>query len=75
MSAYRHSLIMLVHANLKATIREHRAKKLKTFSETTRRYLDRYVWFEDKTKILLLSPHDSSTGMRAWIGQAPTQKR
>ena len=58
---------MLVPDNLQAIIRKHRAKKLTSLSETTRRYLDRYVWFEDKTKILLLSPRDSTTGMRAWI--------
>jgi hypothetical protein len=66
---------MLVHDNLKVIIRKHRAKKLTSLSETTRRYLDRYVWFEDKTKIHLLSPHDSLTGMRFWIGESQRGKR
>jgi hypothetical protein len=66
---------MLVHDQLKAIIRKHRGKKLTSLSETTRRYLDRYVWFEDKTKILLLSPHDNLTGMRAWVCQGDKEKR
>jgi hypothetical protein len=61
--------------DLGVIIQQHRAKKLKSLSETTSRYLDRYVWFEDKTKILVLSPHDSVTGMRTWIAQGVKYKR
>jgi hypothetical protein len=66
---------MLVDGNLKEVIQKHRAKKLKSFSEATSRYLDRFVWFEDKTTILILSPHNSSTGMRSWIAQGEREKR
>lgn len=55
--------------DLRAIIQQHRAKKLRSLSETTSRYLDQYVWFKEKTKILVLSPHDRVTGMRAWIAQ------
>lgn len=65
---------MLVNDNFETLIRKHRAKKLKSFQETTNRYLDRYVWFEDKEKILLLSPRDSVTGMRIWIGQGHKER-
>jgi hypothetical protein len=61
--------------DLKAIIQKHNAKKLNSLSETTRRYLERYVWFEDKTNILVLSPRDSATGMRAWIAQREREKR
>ena len=50
---------MPVPNNLKTSIQKHRAKKLTSLSETSKRYLDRYVWFEDKTKFHLLSPQDS----------------
>jgi hypothetical protein len=66
---------MLVPDNLKVIIRKHRAKKLKSFRESTTRYLDRYVWLEDKTNILLLAPYDDTTGMRAWIGQGHKEQR
>jgi len=66
---------MPVLNNLKTIIQKHRAKKLTSLGETSRRYLDRYVWFEDKTNILLLSPHDSSTGMRTWIAQGDKEQR
>jgi hypothetical protein len=66
---------MLVPNNLYAIIQKHRAKKLTSLCETSRRHLDRYVWFEDKTKIILLAPHDSTTGMRAWIAQGDKEQR
>ena len=66
---------MLAHDNLQSIIRKHRAKKLKSFRESTTRYLDRYVWLEDKTKVLLLAPYDGTTGMRAWIGEGHKEKR
>lgn len=61
--------------DIRSLIRKHRAKKLASLSETTSRYLDRYVWFEDKTTIFVLSPRDSGTGMRAAIAQGPKGKR
>jgi hypothetical protein len=66
---------MPVPIDLEATIQKHRAKKLTSLSETSRRHLDRYVWFEDKTKIILLAPHDRTTGMRAWVAQGDKEQR
>jgi hypothetical protein len=60
--------------DLKAIVQKHNAKKLNSLSEATRRYLERYVWFEDKTNILVLSPRDSATGMRTWIAQGARRR-